>query len=107
MKIKGLEKLKTNDLFFFIENAIANRLFNFTEHCNIRIYERGTTQEEILEILESPNKLHEKHKDHFDSFRSTWNYSIRSVDLDCEGLRIITKFNMNHLLIITVIRIKN
>tara|TARA_Y100000768_G_scaffold70167_1_gene49419 strand:+ start:653 stop:991 length:339 start_codon:yes stop_codon:yes gene_type:complete len=105
-KVVRPEKKTDDELFKAIENALKNRSYYFTPHSQKRAQERRNVSElQVIRILKSKTKYHEKKKDEFKEEFNTWNYSIRGKTVDSENVRIAVSFDENNMLIVTVINL--
>lgn len=51
------------------------------------------------------NGYHEKNKSTFCEIFETWKYSIRGKTIDNDDIRVIIAFDVNDMIVITVVRI--
>lgn len=99
-------KKSTEDLFDSIECSLDNADYYFTGHGRQRSRQRkGVSEQQVIKILRSPDKYHEKRKDKFDKQHNSWNYSIRGKSVDGEDIRIAIAFEGEQMLVITVINL--
>ena len=73
-----------------------------------RAIQRGIYEDVVLGILENRTKSkrsRNKKKDVYVKGFSDWNYCIEGLGIDRERIRIILTFDVNHMLIITVMKL--
>lgn len=100
------QKLATEELFKEIKKSLRSAKYFFTEHAEKRSKNRkNVNQLQVIKILKSEAKFHEKKKDKIDEIHNEWNYSIRGRTIDSEEVRIILSFDEDNMLIITVINL--
>ena len=89
-----------------IEQAVKNGDYYFTIHGIKRSEQRRNVEEiQVINILRSKIKYHERRKDTYSEKFKTWNYAIRGKSVDDENIRIILSFDESDMLIITVINL--
>lgn len=103
---------KQSELFSIIENKIHTKSYVFTPHATERALERGTTEEEVIDMLQGRSgykRYWNKEKDSFESpYYSQgpqWRYSIEGETPDENKFRVIITFDKELMPIITVIDI--
>ena len=92
---------KVLDLLEKIKEAVVRGNYFESKHAVERAIERNIFANEYEYVLK--NGWHESKKDTFDELYNTWNYAIRGKTLEKRELRVIVSFDINGLLIITVI----
>lgn len=98
-------KKKKISVFSFIKNKAFVGEYIYVEHAKHRLNERSITDPEVRYVL--LNGFHEAKKDVFNEQFATWNYSIKGKTVDCRKLRIVVTFDVDDMLIITVIDLEN
>ncbi len=99
-------KVSDDELLELIENSIKNKSYYFTTHGSERANERKDVSElQVIAILKSTSKFHEKKKDEYSEEFKAWNYAIRGKTLDDDNVRIVVSFDDKNMLIITVINL--
>ena len=99
-------KKSTDELFRAIEDALKTGSYYFTDHGEMRsITRRKVTDEEVVRILEGPDKWHERNKDRYEQGQPDWNYNIRGKNTDGEKIRIVVSFDEYGMPIIAVINL--
>ena len=102
----------TNELFSLIENRIQAGQYIFLPHATARGLQRGSTEEEVIDML-SGHKGYSRHwnkgKDTFESSgysqKLQWRYCIEGSTPDGDELRVIITFDEVLMPIITVIKL--
>ncbi len=97
-----VEKIK--NLLTRIKLNASKGNFIILPHAIDRQGERNITVPDIVYALATG--WHEPQKDQYAEDFKTWNYAIRGKTIDERELRIITSFDENNMLIITVIDLK-
>lgn len=95
-------------LWHLISEALLNANYVFVNHAKKRLTDREITDIDVLDILENKEKRKRKRnklKDTYTEGFNDWKYCIEGLDLDKNKIRIIISFDIELLLIITVIRI--
>jgi hypothetical protein len=106
--VKNVIKKNDEELFQAIDEAILKNTYFFTHHAEKRSVERKNVSDlQVVKSLKDLRRYHEKRKDSFDERFNTWNYSVRSLTVDDEKVRVIISFSDKDLLIITVINLEN
>lgn len=101
MVSKNKRPEKLSDLLKKIREAVESGNYFVSTHAVERGIQRGIIRTEYEHVLKTG--FHESKKDVFDEFYNTWNYAIRGKTFDKRELRIVTSFDENNLLIITII----
>ena len=106
-KTKGRpEKKTTDELLSAIKETVESKNYYFTDHALERGRQRRNVSEfQVIRLLKSSSKYHEKRKDSFNEGFEVWNYSIRGKSVDAEDIRVILSFDENKMLVITVINL--
>ena len=100
------EKRTTEKLFEAIKEAIEGKNYSFTYHALERSQQRRNVSDfQVIRLLKSKSKYHEKKKDSFSDEFSSWNYAIRGKSIDSEDIRVILSFDESEMLVITVINL--
>ena len=102
------EKLSTTELFERISNSISKGQYVFSRHGKFRAkMRRNVNEDQVIEILKSKDKFHEKRKDKFSKDFETWIYHIRGKSIDNEKVRVALAFDeATMMVIITVINLE-
>ena len=95
------DKSKESNIIEKIKKCVSSGNYIYTGHAQQRLQQREVTRQEVKQVLS--NGHHEKRKDTYDEDFSEWNYSIKGKTLDSKNLRVIISFDVNNMLIITVI----
>ena len=78
----------------------------FTEHAEQRSKQRKNVNDlQVLNILKSKTKKHNAVKDHYIEGHTDWNYHITGKNIHDEKIRIVLSFDVDLMLIITVINL--
>lgn len=101
MVSKNKRPEKVSDLLEKIRDAVESGSYFVSSHAVERGLQRGIIKTEYEYVLKTG--FHESKKDVFDEFYNTWNYAIRGKTFDKRELRVVTSFDENNLLIITII----
>lgn len=92
-----------DELFPKVRDCIEKGLYRQSKHAIDRKIERDIDLLDILYVLK--NGYHEKQKTYFDETFQEWKYAIRGKTLDNIDIRIIITFDLDDVLIITVMHV--
>lgn len=103
MKSKNKKPDPLEELFPKIRDCIEQGLYRQSKHAIERELEREIDLLDVLYVLK--NGYHEKQKTSFDEAFQTWKYAVRGKTLDKIDIRIIVAFDVDGMMIITVMRL--
>lgn len=102
-------KRTDKELWQLIAEKIGNGNYLLLKHAKKRQKDRNISDVDVLDILENKNKRERKRnkiKDKYIDGYQDWNYCIEGYDLDGDKkIRIIISFDIELMLIVTVIRL--
>lgn len=107
-------KRSDSELYEMIEESIKAVKYLLLSHANQRARERAILDIDVISILlndKNRNRKRNKKKDSYEEGQLDWKYCIEGNELDDQSetpkgkLRIIVTFDLNLMLIITLIRL--
>ena len=108
IKKKKPVKKTDNELWKSVDERIKYVQYIFVNHAEERQAQRGIDDLTVINILENKGnarRRRNKSKDKYESGYDDWNYCIEGYDHNSDKIRIVISFNINNMLIITVIKI--
>jgi hypothetical protein len=103
MKDKAKRPSQLDELFPKIRDYIEKERYRESRHARDRKVERNIGLSDVLYVLK--NGYHEKQKTSFDENLHVWKYAVRGKTLEGFDIRIITAFDEDGMLIITVMHV--
>jgi hypothetical protein len=97
------KKLKETNVLAKVRHAVRIGQYRHTLHATMRSKERYVDLFDIVYVLETG--YHEKKKDVYRADFNDWNYAIRGKTLSEEELRIAIYFEVDTVVIVTVIKL--
>src|ERR1700722_11162988 len=91
------------DLLDMIKRCIEQQKYTQTKHALQRQNERRIDLRDAFYVLKTG--YHEKRKSSFDHISNTWKYAVRGKTIDNVDLRIIIAFDLEDMIIITVMEV--
>ncbi len=95
--------LKVTDVLKKVRECVDKGRYYDTSHSTLRKRQRCISLPEILYVLRHGH--HEKKKDEYKPEHNDWTYAIRGKTVDEKDIRIAVAFDLDGMLIITVIEI--
>jgi len=108
MKLKKPDKKSDRELWNLMAEKIFRGDYVFVKHAIQRLTDRNINDIDVLDILENKEgrrRKRNKRKDTYMTGMQDWKYCIEGNDVDGHKIRIIITFDVELLLVITVIRI--
>jgi hypothetical protein len=99
-----MRRKKTKNLMKIVGEKAQNGNFLILPHAASRRLQRKISVSDIVYVLK--NGWHESKKDEFKNEYNEWNYALKGKTIDKRTLRIVISFDINMMLIVTVIDLR-